>query len=79
MPSGHITITTAMLVSVFYWRKARYALGVVLVLEVLSVLYLGLHWPLDVVFGLLLGAAMGWLARVFFERTYEKEGQNVAN
>ncbi len=54
-PSGHTTLLTVVLLSLWGGGKASAAALCLLSLTILGVLYLGLHWPVDVVAGLLLG------------------------
>ena len=63
LPSGHTTIVTAMLVSLRELPWARCLLTAVLALTAFGVLYLGIHWPLDVLLGLAVGAASASVAR----------------
>ena len=59
LPSGHVITLTATAVAVWPLKRVRPAVLVLLALTVVAVLYLGIHWPLDVLAGLILGAACG--------------------
>lgn len=63
-PSGHATIAFAMAVVLSRkepkWKWAFYTLAVFISL---SRIYLGVHYPLDVIAGGVLGWGIGWLSR----------------
>lgn len=66
-PSGHAIVGVAVFFTIAIllhrergWRWPYVAAGVMLVINLYSRLYLGVHWPTDVIAGLLLGAV--WLA-----------------
>jgi undecaprenyl-diphosphatase len=60
-PSGHAAACMAgalMLAST--WRRARAAIWTLAVLVAVSRVYLGLHYPTDVIAGAFVGWAVGW-------------------
>ena len=70
MPSGHTCeIVAACLALVLYWQRLALSLGLGIVIALVagSRIYLGMHHPSDVAFGLLLGAFAGWAIYCFSE------------
>jgi len=62
-PSGHAALAAMGAVIVGYaYPRSRPALVVLVLLVMLSRVYLGLHYPTDVLAGAMLGAAVGWIA-----------------
>ena len=68
-PSNHASnITAAMLLLGLVYRKALPWLLLVALTVSFSRVYTGVHWPLDVVAGMAVGAVLAWLAWLAFRR-----------
>jgi undecaprenyl-diphosphatase len=76
-PSSHATnITAGMLFLGLVYRRALPALLGVAVLVSWSRIYVGVHWPLDVLAGMAIGAALGCLAWFVFRKIYPRGGRS---
>jgi membrane-associated phospholipid phosphatase len=62
LPSGHTITLTATAVAIWPAQGLRWAVLVLLSVTVVAILYLGIHWPVDVIAGLILGVASGLVA-----------------
>lgn len=75
-PSGHTTGAAAFYSSVaFVYRKRWLSIvsALLILLVGLSRIYLGVHWPLDVFAGLMLGIVATFTLSTYFHNLYEKK------
>ncbi len=60
-PSDHACVTAAIAVGLLFAnRRLGYAAAIGALLMAVTRLYVGAHWPIDVVAGLLVGALVSW-------------------
>jgi undecaprenyl-diphosphatase len=68
-PSSHATnITAGITYLAFFFPRWLFAMVPLALLVGYSRVYLGVHYPLDVVGGAILGAACGWAVFIVFEK-----------
>lgn len=83
-PSAHAAVSVAVLVALWPWttRGPRVAGTVLVVLIALHRMYIGAHWPLDIVGGAavgLLAAALSWLVAARWPYTTPQRSARVAD
>ena len=64
-PSGHTMVIFSMMGLISFWNNVKLTSGLLFTLATLiaiSRIALGVHWPLDIVFGALVGWTVAWLA-----------------
>ena len=68
-PSGHAMFFFAIATVVFCFNK-RIGLVAFIAAALMAIarVYVGVHWPSDVVGGAIIGALIGWLAYLWYER-----------
>lgn len=74
-PSGHAQVTSTLLGSLCLWFKKWWLTvlsGLVLVLVMLSRVYLGVHYPSDVLVGAVLGIGFAFLGTFVYLKCYER-------
>lgn len=72
-PSGHASFFFALSTIVyFYNKKAGILFYVASFFIVLGRVFVGIHWPLDVLAGAILGILMGWLLNKLFRKHANK-------
>jgi undecaprenyl-diphosphatase len=78
-PSSHATnITASMLFLGLVWRRWLAPFLAVAILVSYSRIYTGVHWPSDVLAGMLVGAAIAAIAYLLFKRFYREAARPAA-
>jgi len=73
-PSGHAAFFFALSMVIYlYNKKAGWAFFAASFLIVLARVFVGIHYPLDILAGALIGIFFGWLANKFFFREKQEE------
>jgi undecaprenyl-diphosphatase len=72
-PSGHASFYFALSTIVFYYnKKAGILFYIASFLIVIARVFVGIHWPSDILAGAVLGILMGWLLNWFFRNHAHK-------
>ncbi|MCS6789120.1 MAG: phosphatase PAP2 family protein [Patescibacteria group bacterium] len=73
MPSGHATFLFAISMIVFFWNKKWGIIYFVLsFINGLSRIFVGVHWPLDILVGIFVGIFCSILTHYFFKKEMDK-------
>lgn len=78
-PSGHTAASFASVSALYFAGRKRMAAGalIVSVLIAFSRMYLYVHYPTDVLGGLIIGLLCGWIADMIIEKVMEKDQGKV--
>jgi undecaprenyl-diphosphatase len=72
MPSGHAALFFALATAVYFYNKK---LGIFLFISAflisISRVFVGVHWPSDILAGALVGIFSGWLVYKIFNKYYK--------
>ena len=70
-PSGHATFFMALAVAIFFLNKKT---GYIFILSALLIgiarIFAGIHYPLDIFSGFILGFMVVWIFKIFFKNSY---------
>ena len=79
-PSGHTAASFASVSALYFAGRKRLAVGalVVSILIAFSRMYLYVHYPTDVLGGLIIGLLCGWVADVIIKRIAERKSKSKA-
>jgi len=68
-PSGHATFFFALAFAIFYLGKRRWSLIFVLISALMGIsrVYVGVHWPLDIVSGILVAFISAFIVKFLLE------------
>ena len=78
-PSGHTAASFASVSALYFAGRKRMAAGalIVSVLIAFSRMYLYVHYPTDVLGGLIIGLLCGWIADMIIQKVMEKDQGKV--
>ena len=76
-PSGHTAASIASVSALYFAGRKRMAAGalIVSVLIAFSRMYLYVHYPTDVLGGLIIGLLCGWIADMIIQKVMEKRSR----
>ena len=76
-PSGHTAASFASVSALYFAGRKRRAAGalIVSVLIAFSRMYLYVHYPTDVLGGLIIGLLCGWIADMIIQKVMEKRSR----
>ena len=76
-PSGHTAASFASVSALYFAARKRMAAGalIVSVLIAFSRMYLYVHYPTDVLGGLIIGLLCGWIADMIIQKVMEKRSR----
>ena len=76
-PSGHTAASFASVSALYFAGRKRMAAGalIVSVLIAFSRMYLYVHYPTDVLGGLIIGLLCGWIADMIIQKVMEKRSR----
>ena len=79
LPSGHTAASFASVSALYFAGRKRMAAGalIVSVLIAFSRMYLYVHYPTDVLGGLIIGLLCGWIADMIIQKVMEKDQGKV--
>jgi membrane-associated phospholipid phosphatase len=72
-PSGHVLTLMAGAIAVWPLKRIRNIILVLVAVIILTVLYLDVHWPIDIIAGLALGTVTALVAITIVEKWKIKE------
>ena len=79
-PSGHASFYFALSTIVyFYNKKVGIIFYIVSLLMILARVFVGVHWPSDILVGAILGILMGWILNKLFRKHAHKIIKNYNN
>ena len=71
MPSGHSVLASALaFMAYFYNKKVGVIFAISAILIALSRIIVGVHWPLDVLLGLIFGVTISYLLNKYIKTTW---------
>jgi undecaprenyl-diphosphatase len=78
LPSGHAALFFALATAVYFYNKKAgiwFLVGSFLI--GLARIYVGVHWPSDVLAGAVIGIFSGWLVPKFFHKYFKKFSDKI--